>query len=84
MGGVCGRDTDGTTIVQDPEEAAFDAMPLSALRAVEIDHVLPAAQIGEKIVELVKSHGQPSCLPVQRLSKRCLSRRMKGCLRTKE
>jgi two-component system chemotaxis response regulator CheB len=44
----------GTTIVQDPKEAAFDAMPLSALRAVEIDHVLPAAQIGEKIVELVQ------------------------------
>jgi two-component system chemotaxis response regulator CheB len=44
----------GTTIVQDPKEAAFDAMPLSALRAVEIDHVLPAAQIGEKIVGLVQ------------------------------
>ena len=38
LGGMC--------VVQRPEEAAFDSMPLSALGAVEIDHTLPAAEIG--------------------------------------
>lgn len=36
----------GTTLVQHPDEAAFDSMPLSALQQVEIDHILSAADIG--------------------------------------
>lgn len=36
----------GTTLVQHPDEAAFDSMPLSALQQVEIDHTLSAADIG--------------------------------------
>ena len=36
----------GLSVVQHPEEAAFDSMPLSAMDAVEIDHTLSAAEIG--------------------------------------
>lgn len=36
----------GTALVQHPDEAAFDSMPLSALRQVDIDHLLSAADIG--------------------------------------
>lgn len=36
----------GTTLVQHPDEAAFDSMPLSALQQVDIDHLLSAADIG--------------------------------------
>lgn len=44
----------GTAIVQDPGEAAVDSMPLSALDEVEVDHVLPAAEIGPLVGRLVR------------------------------
>ncbi len=36
----------GSAIVQDPDEAVIESMPLSALRSVDADHVLPAREIG--------------------------------------
>lgn len=36
----------GTAIVQDPEDAIVEGMPVSALRLVDADHVLPARDIG--------------------------------------
>lgn len=36
----------GTVIVQNPGEAAFDSMPLSALDQVQVDHTLFAAEMG--------------------------------------
>lgn len=36
----------GVTVVQDPSEAAFDSMPMSAMQQVEIDHCLSVAAIG--------------------------------------
>lgn len=36
----------GMVVVQQPEEAIFDALPASALRHVAADHVLPAREIG--------------------------------------
>jgi len=36
----------GTAIVQDPEDALVEGMPVSALRLVEADQVLPARDIG--------------------------------------
>jgi two-component system chemotaxis response regulator CheB len=36
----------GTVMVQDPREALIDSMPISALRSVQADHVLPARDIG--------------------------------------
>lgn len=41
----------GTTLVQHPDEAAFDSMPLSALQQVDIDHLLSAADIGAHLSE---------------------------------
>lgn len=43
----------GAAAVQDPDEAAFDAMPLAALRQVPGAVVRPAAEIAEAVVDLV-------------------------------
>jgi two-component system chemotaxis response regulator CheB len=43
----------GVTLVQEPDEAPFPGMPLSALAHVEIDHVLPIAALAATIVRLV-------------------------------
>jgi two-component system chemotaxis response regulator CheB len=42
----------GLAVVQDPEEAAFPSMVLSAMRNVDVDHVLPAKGIAELIARL--------------------------------
>jgi two-component system chemotaxis response regulator CheB len=43
----------GVTLVQEPDEAPYRGMPLSALAHVEIDHVLPIAALAATIVRLV-------------------------------
>jgi len=45
----------GTTIVQDPEDAAYPDMPNSALTHNRIDHLLPLGQISGKLVELTRT-----------------------------
>jgi two-component system CheB/CheR fusion protein len=40
----------GLVIVQDPDEAAFDGMPRSAIMTGAVDSVLPVARIGEALV----------------------------------
>lgn len=42
----------GTAIVQDPAEALFPSMPLSAIEHVNVDYVLPLAEIGPLLVKL--------------------------------
>jgi two-component system chemotaxis response regulator CheB len=44
----------GVTIVQDPEETIYPSMPRSAMAEVAIDHVLPSADIGRCVAELVR------------------------------
>jgi two-component system, chemotaxis family, protein-glutamate methylesterase/glutaminase len=44
----------GITIVQNPEEAFVSSMPLSALRYVEVDHVLNLEEMGPLLVRLAK------------------------------
>jgi two-component system chemotaxis response regulator CheB len=44
----------GIAVVQDPADALYDGMPLSALRYVGADHVLPAAEIGPLLNRMVK------------------------------
>src|SRR5262245_23954147 len=44
----------GTTIVQDPLDAAYPEMPQSALANVEIDHVLDASNIASTIARLAR------------------------------
>ena len=47
----------GVAVVQDPVEAAYGDMPMSALEQVEVDHTLPAAEMGPLIGRLV---GRPA------------------------
>ncbi|MBV8071801.1 MAG: chemotaxis protein CheB [Acidobacteriaceae bacterium] len=42
----------GITVVQNPEEAAFPSMPLSALREIEVDHTVTAAEMGPLLGDL--------------------------------
>jgi two-component system, chemotaxis family, protein-glutamate methylesterase/glutaminase len=41
----------GATAVQDPEEALYDRMPRAAMRHVEVDAVLPVAELGAWIAQ---------------------------------
>jgi two-component system chemotaxis response regulator CheB len=43
----------GIAIVQDPEEAAFNPMPLSAMKNNHVDYVLKVAEMPKKIMQLV-------------------------------
>lgn len=45
----------GTPVVQDPADATTSDMPNSALANVQVDHVLPAAEIGELLGRLVSA-----------------------------
>ncbi|HKV56630.1 MAG TPA: chemotaxis protein CheB [Ktedonobacteraceae bacterium] len=42
----------GVTVVQDPHDALFSSMSLSAIAHVEVDHVLPLSAIGPLLVRL--------------------------------
>ena len=42
----------GVTMVQDPQEAKFSGMPRSATETLAVDHVLPVAQLANKLAEL--------------------------------
>ena len=44
----------GTAVVQDPEDALVDSMPLSALRYVNADHCLPLGEIAPLLVRLTR------------------------------
>jgi two-component system chemotaxis response regulator CheB len=48
----------GIAIVQDPNEALFTGMPLSAINAVEVDEILKVRDIARRLIEL-------STLPIQ-------------------
>ena len=49
------KDRGGLAIVQSPEEAPYPSMPESALRHVQIDHVLKLAEIPAALASLVKA-----------------------------
>jgi two-component system chemotaxis response regulator CheB len=44
----------GLIAVQDPDDALHPQMPLSAMRHLAVDHVMPLAQMGELICRLAK------------------------------
>lgn len=46
------KDRGGVAIVQDPEEALYPSMPLSALRATPVDHTLRMNEIAPCLVKL--------------------------------
>ncbi|TWP50868.1 chemotaxis protein CheB [Lentzea tibetensis] len=43
----------GVALVQDPVEARCSGMPLSVIRHVRVDHVLPVGEIGHQLAHLV-------------------------------
>ncbi len=49
----------GVTVVQDPVEAFMSDMPRNALRYLEIDHVLPAAEIAPLLIRLTRERARP-------------------------
>jgi two-component system chemotaxis response regulator CheB len=54
----------GMAIVQDPEEAMAPSMPESAIEMGEIDFILPVAEIGPKLIELVSSEAAAQLRPI--------------------
>jgi two-component system CheB/CheR fusion protein len=48
------RKAGGISIVQEPETAAFDGMPLSAAEAVSPDIIAPPEMIGQELLDLLK------------------------------
>lgn len=50
----------GTTIVQAPDEAEFDSMPLSALEQVEVDHCMTISEMGRLLRSLDERIEPPS------------------------
>ena len=54
----------GTCIVQDPNEAEYPDMPMSVINNMESDHVVPLAEIGPLIAEIIKrKKGQKKAAP---------------------
>jgi two-component system chemotaxis response regulator CheB len=54
----------GLAVVQDPIEAMYPSMPLSAIESVEIDHILPVAEIGPLLRQLTRKPVDLSVVPV--------------------
>jgi two-component system, chemotaxis family, protein-glutamate methylesterase/glutaminase len=54
----------GTAIVQDPDEALYAAMPLSAIAHVELDAVLPVAAMADWILEHIAGNGPRGNNPI--------------------
>jgi two-component system, chemotaxis family, protein-glutamate methylesterase/glutaminase len=50
------KERGGVAIVQDPADARCSGMPVSVLRHVPVDHVLPAGAIGWMLGRLVREH----------------------------
>jgi len=53
----------GLAVVQDPEDAAYPGMPLSALRIAHVDHLLPAREIGRRLDRILRDTMTASSVP---------------------
>jgi two-component system chemotaxis response regulator CheB len=51
------------TVVQDPAAADYPSMPQAAIDATEVDHIVPAHQIGPLIARLVQDRGGRDIAP---------------------
>lgn len=54
----------GLAIAQDPDDALAPSMPLNAMESTDVDFVLPASQIGPKLVEIANSEVTHEVLPI--------------------
>lgn len=59
----------GIAIVQDPEDALAEDMPLHALQYAGADYTLPANQIGKKLIELVGGHEDEKVVTMKKKAK---------------
>ncbi|MFZ3485500.1 chemotaxis protein CheB [Sphingomonas sp. 3-13AW] len=50
----------GTSVVQDPEEAAWPSMPRNALKRDHVSHVAKLADMGKLLLRLVKEEADPT------------------------
>ena len=64
------KEQGGVAIVQDPREAAAADMPLSALRHVAIDFVLPVSAMPAKLDQLARELSQPKARTAEQLESR--------------
>jgi len=48
------KEAGGITIVQDPNTAKYDGMPVSSLNAIQVSYVLSPAQIGRHLLNIIK------------------------------
>jgi two-component system chemotaxis response regulator CheB len=55
QGLVAIKERGGTTVVQSPEDAAYPAMPQSALRYAEVDYVAQGSEIAEVLMKLTSN-----------------------------
>ncbi|MBV9268015.1 MAG: chemotaxis protein CheB [Acidobacteriaceae bacterium] len=55
----------GITVVQNPEEAAFPSMPLSALREIEVDHTVNLSEMGALLSRLARDGSGYSAIAQQ-------------------
>jgi two-component system chemotaxis response regulator CheB len=53
LGLLAVKEHGGVAMVQQPDEALWPSMPLSAMRTVRVDYVLPLSQLAPRLVELV-------------------------------
>lgn len=57
----------GVAVVQDPDDAADPGMARSAIRSVQVDHVLPAAKIAPLLVRLAGETVQEDGFPMAQM-----------------
>jgi two-component system chemotaxis response regulator CheB len=46
------KERGGITVVQDPVDATYFDMPVNTMKAVQVDHILPVAEMGQLLVRL--------------------------------
>ena len=49
------KESGGVALVQDPKDAAFPSMPCSALASTEVDHCVPARELGRLVDQLSRA-----------------------------
>ncbi len=57
----------GMTVVQDPDDAQVPDMPKSAIENVDVDHVVPLAEMGSLLVRLTSDPPGPPATPTPEL-----------------
>lgn len=53
------KDRGGLAVVQDPRDALVSGMPQSALNATRVDHVVPAKELAQLLIELTRAPINP-------------------------